>query len=130
MKKEIKNMYVGNAVSINMLDGNCAIWRIRKLKDAEEAKSLLTSLVCPIVSCVGHEATASVFSRLLGIDVPTNRITVKLQDGDAVLVGALGQRLPEGKIISEEELKSIQINWYLVQVKNEEVEIWNTTIYL
>jgi hypothetical protein len=119
MKRQIKNLYVGNAISINMLSADCAIWKIEKLKTTEEAKALLSSVDCPIQSCIGHDATANVFSRLLGIDVPTNRITVKLSDGDAVLVGAIGQRLPEGKILSEEELKNIPITWYLVQVKSE-----------
>jgi len=124
MKNKIKNFYVSNAISINMLGADCAIWRIQKLKDAEEAKHIINTVNCPIISCVGHEGTAEIFSQILGISVPANRISVKLQDGDAVLVGALGQRLAEGKILSAEEIKSIPINWYLVQVKtNDELNL-------
>jgi len=123
MKTRIKNLYISNAVSINMLGNDCAIWRIQKLKDAEEAKELIASFGCPIQSCVGHDATAVVFSQLLGIVVPAIRVSVKLNDGDAVLVGAIGQRLPEGKILSAEEIKNLNITWYLVQVKNSEIEV-------
>jgi len=58
-------------------------------------------------SAVGHEGTAKVLSALLGVDVPVNRTQVKYEVTDEALCFKLLQRLPEGKVLSEEELKAL-----------------------
>lgn len=68
----------------------------------EEAKSVLTN---GFISAVGHEGTAKVLSTILGIPVPTNRVAITMQPGDRAIVFRLLTRLPEGKVLSEEELK-------------------------
>lgn len=66
-------------------------------------------------SCVGHEPTAAVFSEVLGIPVKTNRATVTLRHGEAILVGQYrGPRLEEG-ITKLPEGATIQ--WLIVTVK-------------
>lgn len=69
----------------------------------------------PYYSVVGHESTARVFSAILGVDVPYNREDYRLQPGDLLIVGILNSRLPEGIVLSEEELESIDIDWRLIR---------------
>jgi Domain of unknown function (DUF1874). len=73
---------------------------------ADEAKELLKNNT--FVSVVGHEATAQLLTQLLGVNIPTNRIAVQLQKGDTGLHFVLKQRLPEGKVLSYDELKALQ----------------------
>jgi hypothetical protein len=58
-------------------------------------------------SAVGHASTASLLSRLLGMPVPQNRIAVKLRPGDKVVALKLEGRLPEGHVLSDEELGTV-----------------------
>jgi hypothetical protein len=74
--------------------------------NVEEAKEILKNN--DFVSAVGHEGTAKVLSQLLGIEIPTNRITVFFNKGDIGIHFFLKQRLPEGKVLSEQELKQLQ----------------------
>jgi hypothetical protein len=71
----------------------------------EEAKEVLKN---GFISAVGHEGTAKVLSQLLCIEIPTNRITVFFNKGDIGIHFFLKTRLPEGKILSEQELKQLQ----------------------
>jgi hypothetical protein len=71
-----------------------------------KAKKILSSE--NFVSAVGHEATAKFLTQLLGIDIPFNRIQIKMSKGDKAVVFRLIDRLPEGKVLSEEELKRVK----------------------
>jgi len=68
------------------------------------------------VSAIGHEATAKVLSDLLGINIPYNRIAVKLKAGDSAIHFVLKTRLPEGKVLTEEELKGLEFTLALSTV--------------
>jgi hypothetical protein len=59
------------------------------------------------ISAVGHEGTAKLLSQLLGIPIPTNRITIFLEKGDMGIHFFLKRRIEEGKVLSEEELKTL-----------------------
>jgi hypothetical protein len=83
---------------------------LRKIS-LKEAKEILSEI--HFTSAVGHEATAKVLSELLGINIPFNRITVKLKAGDMCIHFALKTRLPEGKILTEEELKQLDYEFVL-----------------
>jgi len=72
----------------------------------EEAKQLVQST--DFVSAVGHEGTAKLLSQILDVNIPTNRIAVHLLKGDIGLHFVLKQRLPEGKILTYDELKTLQ----------------------
>lgn len=67
------------------------------------------------ISAVGHEATAQVLSQLLQINIPNSRVAVYMQPGDEGVHFVLRTRLPEGKVLSEEELK--QLDYWLVHSK-------------
>lgn len=68
---------------------------------AEEAQALLRS---GFVSAIGHAASANLLSGILGITVPTDRITVTMEIGDRALILRLKQRLPEGVVLDAEQL--------------------------
>ncbi|HID66395.1 MAG TPA: DUF1874 domain-containing protein [Aquificaceae bacterium] len=69
------------------------------------------------ISAIGHESTARFLSKRLGISIPHNRIEVKLEPGDLLIVAQLCKRLPEGAVLSEEQLEQIPIKYYAVMVK-------------
>jgi hypothetical protein len=71
----------------------------------QEAKDILSNN--KFVSAIGHEGSAQVLSQLLGIKIPVNRISVFFEKGDIGIHLFLKQRLPEGKVLSEEELKKL-----------------------
>ena len=57
-----------------------------------------------VVSAVGHKGTAEVMSAVLGAEVPVNRVSVKMDQGDEALVFRLLTRLEEGRVLSAQEL--------------------------
>lgn len=59
-------------------------------------------------SAIGHESTANLLSRILGIEIKMNRIRIEAEVGDAIISFQLAERLPEGKILSEDELGSLK----------------------
>jgi len=60
------------------------------------------------ISAIGHEATAQVMSRVVGIPIPTARIAITMGVGDIAVVFRLLERLPEGKVLSEKELEALK----------------------
>lgn len=103
-------MYILNAFSLNMLVGNADI-SVREI-----TQGVAASHADACTSAVGHADTAAVFSSVLGIDVPCNRVSVTLQPGDVALVGQYsGPRLPEGCSTLPE---GAAIKWVVVEVKD------------
>jgi len=82
----------------------------------EEAKEILSKN--KYVSAIGHEATAKMLTQLLGLKIDTNRISITMQTDDKAIVFRILTRLPEGKILTEEELKNIDYAFWLL-VKEE-----------
>lgn len=80
--------YLGNAFSLQMLpsDGNVSVETVTE-----------ADIPSDVISCIGHEDTANVLSDILGMEVPVNRMSVTLNDGDVLYVAQIiGGRLPEG----------------------------------
>jgi len=107
-------IYVLNTLitPINFDETSEAQVKLRKIS-IEEARELLRN---GFISAVGHEATAKVLSQLLGIEVPANRVTIWLKKGDKAIHFFLKQRLPEGKVLSEEELRKLEFWLVLSEV--------------
>lgn len=103
-------MRITNAFSIQMLPdngGHVSFDLVTKIQ-AKEAVSY------GFTSCVGHADTAAVVSDDLGIDANQNRVGIKLQRGDKILVAQLkGGRLPEGATTLPE---GFSIEYFLVSV--------------
>jgi len=70
----------------------------------EEAKALLQQ---GFVSAVGHESTARVLSKLLGTDVPFNRVQIAITGGDVIVSFQFLVRLPEGKVLGDDEVMAL-----------------------
>jgi hypothetical protein len=104
-------MLVTNAFSLNMLDSlSSTIKTIELEKEAVQE----TLKVNAWRSVVGHEDTAAVFSSELGVEIPFNRESVSLQQGDVILVGQyIGPRLNEGVTTLPE---GATIKWILVSI--------------
>lgn len=68
-----------------------------------------------VESAIGHQATADVLGEILGEAVPCNRVAVTMQPGDIALVFRLKERLPEGKVLSREELLNLPYDLGLLQ---------------
>jgi len=68
----------------------------------------------PWQSAVGHAATAEVLSRLLGVNVPMNRVAYIQRPGDNALVFKLRDRLPEGTILTVEDIERIGYDFGLL----------------
>ena len=67
------------------------------------------------VSAIGHEGTANLMSQLTGMTIPVNRVAIKMQPGDKAVVFRVLTRLPEGKVLSYEELSQIPYEFGLLQ---------------
>ena len=104
------NSYIGNAFSLQMLEGGNAHISVKEIAVGDAAAFAKNA-----TSCVGHPDTAAVFSEQLRVTVPMNRMNVKLNAGDNLIVGQLtGGRLPEGATTLPEGFK---IEWKLVTVE-------------
>lgn len=102
-------MLLLNAFSLNMLNGNADVI-VR-----EVTQEVAASLAADCISAVGHADTAAVSSHVLGVEIPCNRATVALKEGDIALVGQYsGPRLPEGATTLPE---GAAIKWLVVGVK-------------
>ena len=107
-------MFLLNAFSLNMIVGNADIV-VREI-----TKGVAASLASSCISAVGHADTAAVFSSVLGVEIPCNRATVALKDGDVALVGQYsGPRLPEGATSLPE---GATIKWVVVGVNAPALE--------
>ena len=107
-------MYLLNAFSLNMIVGDADI-SVR-----EVSKDVAASLAAHCPSAVGHADTAAVFSSVLGVEIPCNRATVALKEGDVALVGQYsGPRLEEGATSLPE---GATIKWLVVGVNAPALE--------
>jgi hypothetical protein len=80
--------------------------------DNEEVKDSLPELK----SFIGHESTATLISEKIGGKVSVNRSPLSMGTGDSCYIFQLLQRLPEGTVLSTEELKQIPSRWFKVSV--------------
>lgn len=102
---------LGNAFSLNMIQGNKTL-KTRVL-DIEQVQDLVKERVP--TSAVGHGDTATIVSGLIGKQITSNRITVKLESGDDILVAQYkGPRLEEGATVLPE---GASIEWVMVTVQ-------------
>ena len=102
-------MYLLNAFSANML----AEFPV-SVHFVEISADVMVELAQESVSAVGHADTAALFSTILGVKVPCNRVSVTLKSGDNALLGQYsGPRLPEGATTLPE---GASIKWVLVNV--------------
>lgn len=65
------------------------------------------------VSAIGHAAAAEFLTVILGRTVPVQRISIEMQRGDEALVLRLKTRFPEGKILTPQEMQTVdyELGW-------------------
>jgi len=103
----LAKLYLLSAFSLSMIrDRGWIHLRLVELSPAtaREALEAAKAKGKEIVNAIGHPATAKLVGSILGLDLEANRITVALEDEDEALVFQVMERLPEGKILSEDEL--------------------------
>jgi len=105
-------VYISNAFSLSMLAPPATV----KVVEAsiEDVKNILSS---NFISAIGHEATAKIITTQLGVNVPVNRVSIRLNQGDTLIVYQLLKRLEEGKILSEDEMRQMPTKWYVVTLQ-------------
>ena len=102
-------MYLLNAFSVNMLSEFPV-----SVHFVEISATVMAKLAQGSVSAIGHADTAALFSTILGVKVPCNRVSVTLKSGESALLGQYsGPRLPEGATTLPE---GASIKWVLVNV--------------
>lgn len=115
-------IFICNAFSLSMLDRNVQrrspfdpLFRPRIPHpeiDPIDFLKLWEENGAEIVSAVGHESTANIFSAVLDRPIPANRTSVKLDDDSMALIGQyVGPRLPEGATTLPE---GATIEWWVV----------------
>jgi len=109
-------LYLASAFALNMLPGNARL--SADTFGADHFTPAMGQYLSErgVVSVVGHDSTAAILSRKLGIDVPVNRAAIKLNYGDSVYVAQLGIRLNEGQVLTEEELANVPMSLWVVTV--------------
>ena len=104
-------IYLSNAFSLSMIAhlGHCDLDVNTNICNYQQMVEDLKP-----TSIVGHQDTANLFSNILCMDVPMNRVSVTLEKGDILIVGQYtGPRLPEGTSILPE---GASINWMCINV--------------
>lgn len=79
----------------------------------EEATQKLQS--AEVRSAVGHQGTADAITAITGVQVPMNRQAIVMKTGEEAIVVKVNGRLPEGKILSAEELRSLGFKFGLLR---------------
>ncbi len=86
---------------------NFGEYRFEKI-DIKDARNLL--LNNKFISAVGHQGSSVFLTRLLGIEIKTNRIEIFMEPGDLAVILKLKKRLPEGVVLSEEEIQKFEFD--------------------
>lgn len=106
-----------NAFSLNMLQEDCdyVVPEVEKFS-FERAKKMLSK--DNFESYIGHEDMAKVLSEMTGLKVESRRETLKIKEGDSLLVAQYsGPRLPEGATKLPEGAKVL---FYYIFIRGEE----------
>ncbi|TWT63725.1 STIV orfB116 family protein [Rubinisphaera italica] len=86
----------------------------------EQAKEILAD---GFESSVGHAGAAEFLSMLLEMNVPFNRSQIRMEAGDRAIVLNLGQRLPEGTMISALDMRNFDFELGLIKNSQSYLEV-------
>ena len=110
-------LQIMNAISLSMVTGESGRIYFRELSSEEAASAAFReSIMGSLVSFVGHEDTARLFSTLLGVEIKANRGNARLQETWSLVGQYTGPRLPEGATTLLPD--GAAIKWYLVCLGN------------
>ena len=83
--------------------------------ELKEVKYLLFLWQGKFISAIGHQSTANLMIHLVKFDIPVNRVQIKMQPGDMAIIFRVLRRLPEGKVLTQEELSEIPYEFGILQ---------------
>jgi hypothetical protein len=66
-------------------------------------------------SAIGHQGTAELLSALLATEIPMNRVSITMQTGDEAVIFRVKTRLPEGQVLSREEIENLDYEFGLLK---------------
>jgi hypothetical protein len=81
----------------------------------ETARDIIVLNNNAVLSIIGHQSTADLLSAKLDIPVSVNRINYVKQKGDQIIVATPLIRLEEGKVLTADEIKAIEIKFWLIK---------------
>lgn len=89
------------------------VWRFAPLPVEAVREQLQQN---PYTSAIGHESTAHFLSRLLDINIESNRIQVEMGNQDKAIIFRIKSRLTEGRVLTVDEMAKIpyelgQLEW-------------------
>ena len=115
LKKEasMNNIIITNAFSLAMIDKFPVIIKVKEIPE-EEVKSY------SLKSAVGHPSTAELLTARLGQPIEFNRETIKLKEGDKIIVAQLMGERKEYKEMTKEEVEKYPIKYLLVEIIHQE----------
>jgi len=100
--------YLINVFSINMLNEFPVNITIDRIDKDEFCLNLeMRSEEGELVNAIGHDSTVNLVNKLCEVQLQKNRIEVKMQKGDTALIIMIAERLPEGKVLSNEEIEDM-----------------------
>ena len=80
----------------------------------QEAVSILSD--DGFVQAVGHPATAEILAQRTGLDIQPNRINVRLDNDDHLIIAqVVVPRLAEGQVLTREEVAVLPIQWWSIR---------------
>lgn len=91
---------------------NLGLWRFEGPVTLIEVQDYLKN---GFTSGAGHQATANYLSELLSINCPFSRERIAMQTGDSAIVLRLLCRLPEGKLLKQNEINLLPYQFGLLQ---------------
>jgi len=101
-------LYLANAFSINMVSNYIEKYGpVALLVDEislDMVKKLANDIEYELVNAIGHEGTAKLVGDLINKELKANRIEIKMEESDTIVVVQLLERLPESKVLSHEEI--------------------------
>jgi hypothetical protein len=107
---------LANAFSLSMLSATETTLRVREVT-IDEVRELLAR---GFEGAVGHESTAAFLTKLLGVEVKTERKQITIDANTILVVFQLLSRLPEGRVLTEEEIASVKYKFYVVEIVSDE----------
>jgi len=114
--------YLVNAFSLNMVNTDRLYMTINRV-DADKFCSELHAKVDSneLQNAIGHDSTMAIVNSLCGVNMNVNRVSVKANNDDELLIIMIGERLQEGKVLSESEIKEMmnkgKVNFYIANIR-------------
>ncbi len=118
-------IYIGNAFSLNMINppSKIEVYPV-SVKDWYNISREIEAYGIEFRSFMGHKSTTEVYNEIFGANLSTNRINVKLDKG-VIVVFQISERLPEGKILSKDEIQKLidenKVSIRIVLINHQEV---------